>query len=118
MEQAIAVGAIGDISGYCFDAGGNLLDVEYHKRLTSFRLPSPAARPTLIVQCGPERTKAMRAAMIGRLVDGLIADEETAAHLLEEPQSGGRRSSRKRDDWVEQSGHLKTHRRVRRKLRK
>ena len=82
LETVLAAGAVGDIFGNCFDAAGRLLDIGYHERLTSFRLPSPAIRPTLIAQCGAERVQAMRAALRGRLANGIITDEETAQLLI------------------------------------
>jgi DNA-binding transcriptional regulator LsrR (DeoR family) len=97
QEELIAAGAVGETLGYCFDANGDLLDVGFCKRVTSFRLKSPPARRTLLVQCGPERVAAIRAALVGRLANGLITDEETARGLLDVPPPSAppRRSGRK-----------------------
>ncbi len=86
LDEVIAAGAIGETLGHCFDAEGNILDVGYCNRLTSFRLPFPPSRRSVIVQCGRERVAAIRAALVGRLVNGLITDQETAEGLLEDPQ--------------------------------
>jgi DNA-binding transcriptional regulator LsrR (DeoR family) len=87
LRTAQEAGAVGEMIGNCFDAQGQLLDVGYQERLTSFRLPSPPRRRTLIAQCGPERVPAIRAAFAGRLANGLITDEETAQRLLDEAVS-------------------------------
>ena len=83
LDVALEAGAVGELLGNCFDGSGHVLDIGHHERLTSFSLPSPAQRKTLIVQCGAERVTALRAAFKGRLANGLITDEETARHLLE-----------------------------------
>lgn len=82
LAIALQAGAIGELLGNCFDRNGNLLDDGHHDRLTSFPLPSPAQRRTVIVQCGEERVPALHAAFTGRLANGLITDEETARRLL------------------------------------
>ena len=94
LETVLAAGAVGDIFGNCFDAAGHLLDIGYHERLTSFRLPSPAVRPTLIAQCGAKRVLAMRAALRGRLANGVITDEETAQLLIAADKDSGRAAGR------------------------
>ncbi len=99
LDELIRAGAVGETLGYCFDANGDILVIGFCKRVTSFRLDSPPARRTLLVQCGPERVAAIRAALTGRLANGLITDEETARGLLNDPPSTTRprRSPRKAD---------------------
>lgn len=87
LDEVLAAGAIGETLGNCFDAEGNLLDVGFCNRLTSFRLPSPPSRRSVIVQCGHERVAAIRAALTGKLVNGLITDEETARGLLNDART-------------------------------
>lgn len=82
LREALAAGAVGELLGHCFDAGGGVLAGGYLDRLTSYPLPSPAHRRTVIAQCGAERVPALRAAFAGRLADGLITDEDTAERLL------------------------------------
>lgn len=83
LRGAIKAGAVGEMLGHCFDHRGELLAVEYHERVTSFDLPSPATRRTVIAQCGIERVAAIHAALTGRLADGLITDEATARQILQ-----------------------------------
>jgi DNA-binding transcriptional regulator LsrR (DeoR family) len=82
LDAALRAGAVGELLGNCFDATGRFVDAEYADRLTSFSMPSPARSKTLIVQCGEKRVAAMRAALVGRLANGLITDEQTARRLL------------------------------------
>jgi DNA-binding transcriptional regulator LsrR (DeoR family) len=82
LEEVRNAGAVGEIMGNCFDAEGRLMRVGYAERLTSYALPVPAKRLTVITQCGEERVPALRAALRGRLANGLITDEDTAGRLL------------------------------------
>jgi DNA-binding transcriptional regulator LsrR (DeoR family) len=83
LQAVLAAGAVGEILGYCFDAAGNLLDVEYHERLTSARLMPSKNCLSLLIQCGERRVPAIHAALTGQLVNGLITNETTASRLLE-----------------------------------
>ncbi len=83
LDDAIAAGAIGELLGNCFDASGAIVAAPHHDRLTSFSLPRPARRRTVVVQRGPERVPALHAALSRRLANGLITDERTARELLD-----------------------------------
>lgn len=115
LETILAAGAAGEMLGNCFDATGHLLDVGHHARLTSFRLQSPPARRTLIVQCGAERVPAIRAAFAGRFANGLITDEETARQLIDDtdPIARPHRPTRIRCKAVRGSGGPTLHGRAR-----
>lgn len=75
-------GAVGEIASWSFDAGGNILEHGLNERITSVRLAIPAAGLRVGVAMGPAKTAAIRAALAGRLIDGLITNEATAAALL------------------------------------
>ena len=83
LASARAAGAVGDILGHCFDASGRVLAGLHHDRLTSFPPELRPGRRSVIAQCGAERVTALRAALAGRLANGLITDEETARALLD-----------------------------------
>lgn len=82
LAQAMEAGAVGELLGYGIDEHGQLIPGAYHERLTSFRPVAPATRPTVIVQSGAIRVPAIRAALRGRVANGLITDENTARRLL------------------------------------
>ncbi|WP_158813161.1 sugar-binding transcriptional regulator [Methylocapsa sp. S129] len=81
LAQAMEAGAVGEVLGQCIDETGVMIGSGYHNRLTSFRLPIPAVRPTVIVQTGKIRVPAIKAALDGRIANALITDEHTA-HLI------------------------------------
>ncbi|MDF0602089.1 sugar-binding transcriptional regulator [Psychromarinibacter sp. C21-152] len=82
-QQAMNVGAVGEFLGYAIDAQGNIVDADYHARLTSFRPWPDQDRPVVIVASGVKRAPAIRAALTGRLANCLITDANTARLLLE-----------------------------------
>ncbi|WP_343312841.1 sugar-binding domain-containing protein [Brucella sp. BE17] len=82
--QAMECGAIGELLGTAIDANGNVVDADYHPRLTSFALASAVGRPTVIVASGTNRASAISAALSARLANGLITDENTARLILGE----------------------------------
>jgi DNA-binding transcriptional regulator LsrR (DeoR family) len=83
LGEVMQAGAVGELLGHSFTAQGKFLAGGYHKRLTSYNLPVPAKRTTMIVQTGSIRAAAIRAALNGRLANSLITDEQTARLLLE-----------------------------------
>ena len=90
LGEAMQAGAVGELLGHSFTLQGKLLTGGYHDRLTSYQLPSPAKRTTMIVQTGSIRVPGIKAALNGRLANGLITDEQTARRLLElEGKSSG-----------------------------
>ena len=84
LGEAMQAGAVGELLGHSFTARGELLVGGYHDRLTSYLLPSPAKRTTMIVQTGSVRVPGIVAALSGHLANSLITDEHTARLLLEQ----------------------------------
>ncbi len=74
--------AIGEIVGWVFDAKGRLLDGEMNARVASAPLPSCDTSTVVAMAMGPKKLPGIRAALAGRLVNGLITDEATAQELL------------------------------------
>lgn len=83
-EQArlLAKGAVGEMIGFVFDAAGELLDDAVNDRVSSAALRTPPDVPTYASANGPDKVTAIRAALRGRLVNGLVTDEDTASALL------------------------------------
>ncbi|TBW36616.1 sugar-binding transcriptional regulator [Siculibacillus lacustris] len=78
-------GAVGEIVGWSFDARGRILESDVNARVTSV-LPAPRPDALVVgVARGAIKVAAIRAALIGGLVNGLITDEETARALLADP---------------------------------
>lgn len=81
----IEAGAVGEIAGWSFDAAGRVLDGPVNARVNGLRPPCGAAVLTVAVAAGPRKVAALRAAVAGGLVSGLITDEATASAILREP---------------------------------
>jgi len=77
-------GAVGEIVGWAYDSQGRYLDIDRNRRVGGVRLEPGAERQTTAVAAGPDKLDAIRAAIAGRLVNGLITDEKTAEALLGE----------------------------------
>lgn len=82
MDALVAQGAVGEITGWAFDAEGRVLDGPINDRVASMPLAASPARPTIIAGAGPAKIGPLRAALSGRLATGLITDEQTASSLL------------------------------------
>ena len=82
-EDLREAGAIGEITGWAYDAAGRVLMTG-----TNLRVPSAPPRRSdhklvVGVAMGPSRRAPLRAAMAGGLISGLVTDEATAEHLLQ-----------------------------------
>jgi DNA-binding transcriptional regulator LsrR (DeoR family) len=75
-------GAVGEIASWAFNAEGEILDIGTNRRTTSVPMAIRPKRPVVAVALGAEKVAAIKAALIGRLVNGLITNEETASALL------------------------------------
>jgi DNA-binding transcriptional regulator LsrR (DeoR family) len=75
-------GAAGELTGWAFDAEGQIIDGGTNRRLTSIPPRVPAAALTIGAAVGRAKVSAIQAALKGRLINGLITDEATAAAIL------------------------------------
>ncbi len=82
MLALVDQGASGEICGWIFDHEGNLLKDPVNQRVASVPLPSRDQAPVVGVAKGSRKHPAIRAALLGRLVNSLITDEATAEFLL------------------------------------
>lgn len=83
LTELIDLGAIGEIAGWAFDTQGNLLEKGTNTRVASLPLEQPAQKSTIGVAGGIGKAEAIRAALRGQLVTGLITDEAAAEAILE-----------------------------------
>ena len=81
-EAMRASGAVGEITGWAFDARGHVLAGGTNERVASAPL-RPGNRLVIGTAMGVSRRAALRAALAGRLLSGLVTDEATAANLLQ-----------------------------------
>jgi DNA-binding transcriptional regulator LsrR (DeoR family) len=83
LYDLMRAGAVGEIVGWSFDEHGAPVSQGANARITSVPLKAADGRLVLGVAAGPAKVKAIRAALAGRLISGLITDEATAAELLD-----------------------------------
>jgi DNA-binding transcriptional regulator LsrR (DeoR family) len=82
LAELAAAGAAGEITSWVYDRAGHLIDCAFNARVASAPLPRAADRPVVAVALGAAKVPAIRAAMAGHLVNGLITNEATAEALL------------------------------------
>ena len=82
LAEMQALGAAGEIVGGVFDAEGRYIDTDVTQRLGGVRIEPGRAAPVIGVAAGAGKVKAIRAALTGRLINGLITDESTATAIL------------------------------------
>ncbi|WGR63390.1 sugar-binding transcriptional regulator (plasmid) [Paracoccus ferrooxidans] len=82
LDALVAAGAVGEITGWAYDAQGALVPGLSNDRVAS--APIPPRETTLVIGAahGVEKVPAIRGALRGGLVSGLITDAETGAALL------------------------------------
>ncbi|APO76381.1 DeoR family transcriptional regulator protein [Rhizobium etli 8C-3] len=82
MMELMREGAVGEICGWIFDAQGRLLDNPINERVASASIPSRETSTVIGIAKGTRKFKAIRAAIVGRQINSLITDEQTADFLL------------------------------------
>ncbi len=82
MQELARAGAVGEITSWVYDRDGRIIDCPFNRRVASVPLPRDDDRPIIAVAAGETKLAAIRAALTGRLVNGLITSEATADRLL------------------------------------
>lgn len=82
VAELVDAGAVGELTGWPFDAAGRALAPPVTERTASLPLEVPPRRPTVVVGCGPLKVEPLAAALRGGLVTAVITDETTAAAVL------------------------------------
>ena len=77
------LGAVGEITGWAYDAKGKLIKGGTNRRLTSIPPQAPAQTTTIAAAVGQAKVPAIKAALAGHLINGLITDEVTARAILD-----------------------------------
>lgn len=80
-------GAVGDVIGWVFDHNGRLIRSQTNERVASVPLDLVGSGTVIGAAMGTEKVEAIRAALRGHLVNGLITNETTANALLKEGRS-------------------------------
>jgi DNA-binding transcriptional regulator LsrR (DeoR family) len=82
LLEMLRLGAVGEVTAWVIDAEGHVIDNGTNRRLTSVPLPVPAKTLTVGAAVGRSKLPAIRGALLGRVINGLITDEATAQALL------------------------------------
>lgn len=82
MTELVSAGAVGEITGWGFDANGEIVGGLINDRVAS--APIPPRETTLVIGAalGKGKVAPIRAALKGGLINGLITDLETGTALL------------------------------------
>jgi DNA-binding transcriptional regulator LsrR (DeoR family) len=83
IRSLVRAGAVGEITGWAFDGHGRLIEGLTNDRVLSVPMDQPAERKVIGVAMAPARLRAVRGALRGKLVNGLITNEIMAELLLE-----------------------------------
>ncbi|MGE3876786.1 MAG: sugar-binding transcriptional regulator [Parvibaculaceae bacterium] len=78
----VRIGAVGEIIGWAFDAEGRIIDGLTNDRVTSMRLEQPPAQLIVGAAVGNGKAQAIRGALAGKMITGLITNEAMAEQLL------------------------------------
>ena len=83
LFEMMRLGAVGEVTGWAYDAKGRLIKGGTNRRLTSIPPQVPAQTATIAAAVGRAKVPAIKAALAGRLINGLITDEATARAVLD-----------------------------------
>ncbi|OWY12597.1 DNA-binding transcriptional regulator [Thioclava sp. JM3] len=84
LEELRAAGGVGELVGSFYDAQGNYITTPTTTRFGSFRIEPKRDAPVIGIAAGSSKLVAIRAALEGGLLNGLVTDEPTAQALLED----------------------------------
>ncbi|MFZ1874040.1 MAG: sugar-binding transcriptional regulator [Chania sp.] len=82
VERLAAANAVAEMLGHFIDSEGRRVASELDQRLTSVNLCQQPEKPVIALVGGAEKHRAIRAALLGRWINGLVTDEESAQALL------------------------------------
>lgn len=82
MDELAEAGAVGEITSWVYNRDGQVIDCTFNQRVASAPLPRASGNPVIGLAAGETKLKAIRAALAGKLVNGLITSEATALALL------------------------------------
>jgi DNA-binding transcriptional regulator LsrR (DeoR family) len=85
LSDLLARGAAGEITSWVYDEDGRIMDTDHNRRVASAPLPPTADRPVVAITVGEAKIPALRAALRGRLINGLVTSEANAERLLALP---------------------------------
>ena len=82
ITELIELGAVGEIAGWAYDQQGVLLMEGTNAKVAGVPLEQPVSRLTVGIAGGVSKANAISAALKGKLINGLITDEQVAKEIL------------------------------------
>lgn len=89
VAELIERGAVGEMLGWAFDRHGRLVAGSTNERVAGIKLDELPPARMIGVGGGPQKVDAIRAVLRGRLVSGLVTDEDTARAILSGAEEAG-----------------------------
>ena len=83
LTEMRRLGAVGEVTGWAFDAAGRIIKGGTNDRLTSAPRPIPPKQLVVGVAQGTGKVLPILAALRGKVINGLITNETTARSLLD-----------------------------------
>ena len=83
MAEFQRKGAVGEIASWVYDAQGHYIKSERDNLVGALRIEPDRAKPVIGVAAGANKVRAIRAALVGKILNGLVTDEATAAAILD-----------------------------------
>jgi len=77
-----AQGAVGEIGSWVYDAQGHYIDTPRNALVGGVRVEPGQVQPVIAIAAGMQKVSAIRAALVGRIVNALVTDEATATGIL------------------------------------
>lgn len=84
VRQLQQQGAVGELICHAFDASGKMLQSSLAARITTPPLATPPGKPVIALAGGRKKAEAVRAALRGGWLTGLVTDEYCARFALQE----------------------------------
>ena len=75
-------GAAGEIASWVYDDQGRYIISDRDALVGAVRVEPGRAKPVIGVAAGPSKVRAIRAALVGKILNGIVTDEATAAAIL------------------------------------
>lgn len=84
VRQLLRAGAVGETSGWVLNASGELINLpSYHDKLTTIPPQRHSKKPVIAFAGGKYKWEAVRAALRGKWINGLVTDESCALAIAE-----------------------------------
>jgi DNA-binding transcriptional regulator LsrR (DeoR family) len=84
VKSLVKAGAAGESSGWMGDVNGELINLpNYHEKLTSIPPQRDSKNPVIAFAGGRVQAKAVRGALKGKWINGLITDESCATAIVD-----------------------------------